>query len=265
MKNPFSRRSVSSAIPDGVTEEWSAGDNAVLVRLAFVPDPRDDSATADRLSAAVVATVAAVQAGEFGHSIPEGARGAGVRIVVDTGTVALGPLANRHVEILQERLGVSIPLSVTTQDPPAVVEVEPADVPAAASPAAPARPAPAVTEPSPGLVAAPYLWDEENLRLRAEIVHLGPADDDAQTAADVRARVERTIAALGAPATQALVPTTAPVGYPVWLTVVVNDDAVGPLTEQLFEDGEAQFEDTRVDFVAMVEPRATVEEMLAGR
>lgn len=277
MKMPFSRRPEPVPIPDGVTERWSEEENSVVVTLPFDASGRDASATADSLSESVVATVNAVQAGEFGHSIPAGATNAGVRIEIHTGVVPLGPLALRRVEILQERLGVSIPLAVTTDEaPPAPEVVEPeaaapdvlpagavsSGVPAAVPLTKAAPPAP---EPAPGLVAAPYVWDDENERLRAEIVYLGEAGADAQTQVDLQRLVELTVAALAAPQTRALVPSDASTEHPIWLTVAVNEDAVGPLTEQLFEVGEDQFDGTRVDFAAVTEPRQTIVEMLAQR
>lgn len=268
MKMPFSRRPAPVPIPEGVTERWSQEDNAVVVTLPFDASGRDASATADLLSESVVATVNAVQAGEFGHSIPAGATNAGVRIEVHTGVVALGPLALRRVEILQERLGVSIPLSVRTDEAPAVPEVVEPEVvePAVTLEKAPsAPPAPAAPEPTVGLVAAPYVWDDENERLRAEIVYLGETGADAQTQVDLQRLVELTVAALASPETRALVPADAPAEHPIWLTVAVNEDAVGPLTEQLFEVGEDQFDGTRVDFAAVPEPRETIVEMLSQR
>lgn len=261
MKMPFSRKPAAAALPPGVTEVWSAEENCVVVHLPFDSSSRDASLVADTLSDAIVAVVRAVQAGEFGHSIPEGTSGAGVRIQVDA-TTPLGPLAQRNVEILQERLGRSIPLSVVEQPLPVVVEEEPA---AASTPTAPAAPVVRGPEPSEGLVPSVFVWDEENERLRTEIVLLGETGADAQTQVDLRRLVELTIASLASPSVRALVPADAPSDYAVWVTVVVNEDAAGPLTEKMFTDGEEQFEDTRVDFVAMTEPRTTVEEMLAGR
>lgn len=261
MKMPFSRKPAAAALPPGVTEVWAPEENSVVVHLPFDSSSRDASLVADTLSDAIVAVVRAVQAGEFGHSIPEGTSGAGVQIQVDA-TTPLGPLAQRNVEILQERLGRSIPLSVVEQPLPVVVEEEPA---AATAPAAPAAPVVRGPEPSEGLVPSVFVWDEENERLRTEIVLLGETGADAQTQVDLRRLVELTIASLASPSVRALVPADAPSDYAVWVTVVVNEDAAGPLTEKMFTDGEEQFEDTRVDFVAMTEPRATVEEMLAGR
>jgi hypothetical protein len=258
MKTPFSRRPRPVPLPSGVAEHWSAEGGCVVVTVPFEVTPRDESATADRLSETIVATVKNVQAGSFGHSIPEGVTDAGVRIHVES-TAPIGALAERQVEILTERLGRSIPLTVVTVDPPEpAVEGLPAPMEAEPPAAAPAGP-----EPRPGLVAAPYVWDVEKGHLRAEVVYLGESGADAQTQVDVRRLVELTIAGLASPTTRALVPADAADTFAVWLTVAVNDDAVGPLTEKLFEDGEDQFEDTRVDFVALTEPRATIEEMLA--
>jgi len=47
------------------------------------------------------------------------------------------------------------------------------------------------------------------------------------------------------------------------LTVAVNEEAAGPKTRARLEQGEDQFEGTRVDFVVILEPRAAIEEMLA--
>ena len=274
MKMPFSRRPVPVPIPDGVTERWSDDENSVVVTLPFDASGRNASVTADQLSESVVATVNAVQAGEFGHSIPAGATNAGVRIEIHTGIVPLGPLALRRVEILQERLGVSIPLEVRTDEAPPepeVVEpevVEPATGSAGAAvttPSVPLTKAPPVPEPTPGLVAAPYVWDDENERLRAEIVYLGATGADAQTQVDLQRLVELTVAALASPETRALVPAGAAAEHPIWLTVAVNEDAVGPLSEELFEVGEDQFDGTRVDFAAVTEPRDTIVEMLSQR
>lgn len=259
MKMPFSRKPSVAALPAGVTEVWAAEENSVVVHLPFDSSSPDASLVADTLSDAIVAVVRSVQEGEFGHSIPEGVSGAGVRIEVDT-TTPLGPLAKRNVEILQERLGRSIPLSVV-EAPLPVVEEEPA----AAAPATPAAPVVRRPEPSEGLAPAVFVWDEENGRLRTEIVLLRETGSDAQTQVDLRRLVELTIASLATPSVRETIPADAPEDHAVWITVVVNEDAAGPLTEKMFTDGEEQFEDTRVDFVAMTEPRETVEEMLAGR
>lgn len=263
MKMPFSRKPAVVALPPGVTEVWAADENSVVVHLPFDSSSRDASLVADTLSDAIVAVVRSVQDGEFGHSIPEGTSGAGVRIQVDA-TTPLGPLAKRNVEILQERLGRSIPLSVVETPLPVVVEEEPAAATAVA-PAVPATPVVRGPEPSEGLVPGVFVWDEENSRLRTEIVLLGETGADAQTQVDLRRLVELTIASLATPTVRETIPADAPDDYAVWLTVVVNEDAAGPLTEKMFTDGEEQFEDTRVDFVAMTEPRETVVEMLAGR
>lgn len=295
---PFSRKVRAAYIPEGVTETWSETENSVVVHIPIDASRPDTSVTADRLSELVIATVGAVQAGLFGHCIPDGASGAGVRIQIDTGTTPLPPLAEHGVEILREHLGQSIPLSVVTEKPAPAAKApkgkrKKAGQPAAAKTAASlAKPdasdaadtsdeddefeeideiaedtTPVIVEPAttPGLEAAAYTWDSENDRLRAEIIYLGAAGADAQTQVDVRTLVELTIAALAAPATRAQVPAEAPAGHPVWLTVVVNEDSVGPLTETMLEDGEDQFEGTRVDFVVMTEPREVVVEMLAGR
>jgi len=263
MKMPFSRKPAVTALPPGVTEVWDAEGNSVVVHLPFDSSSPDASLVADTLSDAIVAVVRSVQAGDFGHSIPEGTSGAGVRIQVDA-TTPLGPLAKRNVEILQERLGRSIPLSVVETPLPVVVEEEPAAA-AAVTPAVPAKPVVRGPEPSEGLVPGVFVWDGENSRLRTEIVVLGETGADAQTQVDLRRLVELTIASLATPAVRELIPADAPEDYAVWITVVVNDDAAGPLTEKMFTDGEEQFEDTRVDFVAMTESRETVVEMLAGR
>lgn len=299
MKMPFSRKQPAASIPEGVTETWSAEENSVVIHVPINAALPDTSLVADQLSERVIATVGAVQAGLFGHCIPDDASGAGVRIQVDTGTTPLPPLAEHGVEILREHLGQSIPLSVVTEKPapaakapkgkrkkPGAAQGGTAATPAssgtpgAATDAAAAEAeddaletdvqpvaAPVVVEPAPtpGLAPAAYTWDPENERLRAEILYLGAPDADAQTQVDVRTLVELTIAALAAPDTRAQIPAAASAGHPVWLTVVVNEDAVGPLTEKMFEDGEDQFEGTRVDFVVMTEPREVVVGMLAER
>lgn len=299
MKMPFSRKQPVASIPEGVTETWSEQENSVVIHVPINAAIPDTSLVADQLSERVIATVGAVQAGLFGHCIPDGATGAGVRIQVDTGTTPLPPLAEHGLEILREHLGQSIPLSVVTAKPApaakapkgkrkkagagqagagASTQSAPADAvaddgeDAADEDETPAVVEPVVVEPAviepavtPGLVPAAYTWDSENERLRAEIVYVGATGADAQTQVDVRTLVELTIAALASPETRAQIPAEAPAGHPVWLTVVVNEDAVGPLTDKMFEDGEDQFEGTRVDFVVMTEPREVVEEMLAGR
>lgn len=295
MKMPFSRKQPAASIPEGVTETWSAEENSVVIHVPINAALPDTSLVADQLSERVIATVGAVQAGLFGHCIPDDATGAGVRIQVETGTTPLPPLAEHGVEILREHLGQSIPLSVVTEKPApaakapkgkrkkagqggaaagaatgsssatadAVTEEAEDETPEAeVKPAAPVVVEPA---PTPGLAPAAYTWDSENERLRAEILYLGAPDADAQTQVDVRTLVELTIAALASPETRAQIPAEAPAGHPVWLTVVVNEDAVGPLTEKMFEDGEDQFEGTRVDFVVMTEPREVVVGMLAAR
>ena len=289
MKMPFSRKARAAYIPEGVTETWSAEENCVVVHVPINASTPDASVIADRISELVIASVGAVQAGLFGHCIPDGAQGAGVRIQVDTGTNPLPPLAEHSVEILREHLGQSIPLSVVTTKPvpaarapkvnkgkrkkagagaggatAATGSTTTGSTPGAGPTAAvsldktdPADPdedevdelddmdddlaeddavvaPPAVVEPPAryGLLPADYVWDAENERLRAEIVYLGGAGADAQTQVDVRTLVELTIAALAAPATRAQIPDDAPASHPVWLTVVVNEDAVGPLTEK---------------------------------
>lgn len=288
--NFFRRKPQAHAVPEGVTETWSPEDKKVIVTIPFDATGRDASETADSLSNSVIATVNAVQAGEFGHSIPEGVSGATVMVQVYTGITPLGELPKQTLEILRERVGKAMEISVLTDPAPEGTEVPAAD--AASAPIIPSVPrvgpngeklglwaslkaaaeeqaaqvqaaqAPAL-EPRADLEPAFFTWDSENTALRADIVLLGQAGADAQTKVDVNHLVEQTMASLTAPSTLELIPegTT---GYGIWLTVAVNEDAAGPLTRKKLEQGEEQFEGTRVDFVVMIEPREEIEKMLAG-
>lgn len=286
--NFFRRKPQVPSLPAGISESWDAQAKQVVVHIPLDATGKDSSVIADTLSDSVIATVQAVQAGEFGHTIPEGVTGATVRVQVDTGTTALGELPNRTLDILRERVGKSMEITVHTEPLPegTIVEEETpnesmipqisrtgpngeklglwASLKAAAEEQAAQVQAqqPALT-PTEGLDPAFFTWDEENNALRAEIVLLAKENADRQTQTDINHLVEQTIASLGAPDTKALIPEGNK-DYGIWLTVAVNDDAVGPLTRKKLEQGEDQFAGTRVDFVVMIEPRAAIEEMLAG-
>ncbi|XBH20543.1 hypothetical protein V5R04_09875 [Jonesiaceae bacterium BS-20] len=286
--NFFRRKPQVSSLPADISESWDAQAKQIVVHIPLDATGKDSSVIADTLSDSVIATVQAVQAGEFGHTIPEGVTGATVRVQVDTGTTALGELPNRTLDILRERVGKSMEITVHTEPLPegTIVEEETpnesmipqiprtgangeklglwASLKAAAEEQAAQVQAqqPALT-PTEGLDPAFFTWDEENNALRAEIVLLAKENADRQTQTDINHLVEQTIASLGAPDTKALIPEGNK-DYGIWLTVAVNDDAVGPLTRKKLEQGEDQFAGTRVDFVVMIEPRAAIEEMLAG-
>lgn len=293
----FSRKNRGPQMPNGVTESWNEADQAVVVSIPF--DARGlPSEVADRLSDDVIATVAAVQNGEFGYSIPDGVTGAKVRVEVNTGATTLSEVPQHTIEILRERLGKSMELSVAT-DPAAVAqaEKEAADeaIRKAATPQMPDLPrydengkklslwqsmklaaeqaadqqnaalaaaAPKI-DPRADLEPAEYYWDEESSKLRADIVLLGEEEADSQTSVDINYLVESTLALLGAPETLALVPAGNN-DYEIELTVAVNDEAVGPITRAKLREGEEQFEGTRVEFVVMYEPREIIEAMING-
>lgn len=294
----FSRKNRGPALPHDVTESWSQSDNAVVVSIPF--DARGlPSEVADRLSDDVIATVGAVQNGEFGYSIPEGVTGAKVRVEVNTGATTLGEVPMHTIEILRDRLGQAMELTVYT-DPAAVekarVEAEEAAAKKAGAPAgmpdlprydengkklslwqsmklaaeqateqqnvAAAAAAPNI-DPRADLEPAEFVWDEERNALCADIVLLGEDEADSQTAVDVNYLVEETLATLGTPEVKALIPE-GNTDYEIRLTVAVNDDAVGPITRQKLREGEDQFEDTRIDFVVLYEPREMIESWLEG-
>lgn len=286
--NFFRRKPQVPSLPAGISESWDAQAKQVVVHIPLDATGKDSSVIADTLSDSVIATVQAVQAGEFGHTIPEGVTGATVRVQVDTGTTALGELPNRTLDILRERVGKSMEITVHTEPLPegTIVDVETPDasmIPqisrtgpngeklglwaslkaAAEEQAAQVQAQQPALTPTEGLDPAFFTWDEENNALRAEIVLLAKENADRQTQTDINHLVEQTIASLGAPDTKALIPEGNK-DYGIWLTVAVNDDAVGPLTRKKLEQGEDQFAGTRVDFVVMIEPRAAIEEMLAG-
>lgn len=293
----FSRKKRGPEMPEGVTESWNDDEKAVVVSIPF--DARGlPTEVADRLSDDVIGTVGAVQAGEFGYSIPEGVTGAKVRVEINTGATPLGEVPLKTVEILRERLGKSMDLTVTT-DPAAIAKAEADAAEAAAKKAAaPGMPdlprydengkklslwqsmklaaeqaaeqqtaaiaaAAPMIEPRADLEPAEYYWDDAEGILRADIVLLGEEDADSQTAVDVNYLVEATLANLGLPETQSLVPE-GNTDYEIGLTVAVNDDAVGPITRGKLREGEEQFEGTRVDFVVMFEPREIIEAMIDG-
>lgn len=278
----FFRRKTTAQVPENVTESWSPQDNAVVLTVPFNGADREAVTAADRLTNTIVQTVNAVQAGHVGDSIPEGTTDAQVKIVVDCGTTSITPLGQQAVDILRERLGKSMPLEVLSAPAPQVDEaaVSLPEIPrtgpdgkklglwdslkAAAEHQAQAQAAASGTTSAPraDLVAPHFTWDTENSALRADIVILGEAGADAQTRTDVAYLVEQTLASLGTPDVQALVPEGT-ANHEIWLTVAVNDDAAGTLTRRKLDEGEKQFENTRVDFVVMIEPREEIEKMLA--
>ena len=285
-------------VPEGVTESWSEQDQAVVVSIPFNAGKGLPSEIADKLSEQVIATIGAVQRGDhFGHSIPEGVTGAKVKIEVNTGATVLGEIPLSTLDILRERLGKSMEITVVTD--PAAVEAarvakeEGAGKPAGAMPelpkygpngeklsiwqamklaaeqqaqgagaTAPAAPATPKIAPREDLEPAVFTWNEADSALRADIVLLGADDSDDQTDADLAYLVSSTLASLSAPETLAVVPTGVD-SYEIQLTVAVNEEAAGPKTRARLEQGEDQFEGTRVDFVVILEPRAAIEEMLA--
>ncbi len=293
----FSRKRRGPALPEGVTEAWSEKDAAVVVSIPF--DARGiPGEVADRLSDDVIATISAIQNGEFGYSIPEGFTGARVRVEVNTGATPLTEVPLHTIEILRERLGQSMELEVVT-DPEAIArakaEAEAAAAQKAAAPgmrdlprydengkklslwesmklaaeqaadaqtAAVAAAAPKI-EPRADLEPAQFVWSDEDNALRADIVLLGEEHADSQTAVDINYLVESTLATLGTEEVTSQIPS-GNTDYEIWLTVAVNDDAVGPLTRGKLREGEEQFEGTRVDFVVMYETREMIEDMLAG-
>lgn len=291
------RKKKTAEVPQGTTEYWSQDDQAVVVSIPFDASNGLPSEVADRLSNDVIATVGAVQRGEFGHSIPAGVTGAKVKIEVNTGATVLGEVPLHTIEILRESLGKSMEISVET-DPEAVeaARVAKEEKSSSGSTAMPELPkygpngeklsiwqamklaaeqqaaaqqegvaAPAQTEklaPRADLEPAVFTWNETDGALRADIVILGEDGADAQTEADVAHLVSATLGSLSAPATLAVVPEGAGT-YDIQLTVAVNEEAAGTRTRARLEQGEDQFEGTRVDFVVMIEPRSAIEEMLA--
>jgi hypothetical protein len=289
----FSRKNRGPKLPDGVTESWSDSDKAVVVSIPF--DARGlPSEVADRLSDDVIATVGAVQNGEFGYCIPEGVSGAKVRVEVNTGATALGEVPTHTIEILRERLGQAMELTVAT-DAAAVAKAKADAEEAAAKAASPAgmpelprydengkklslwqsmklaaeqqtaataSAAPEI-DPRADLEPAEWIWVEESNALRADIVLLGEEHADSQTSVDISYLIESTLTNIGTPEVRGLIPE-GNTDYEIWLTIAVNDDAVGPITRQKLHDGEDQFENTRVDFVVMYESREMIEDMLAG-
>jgi|GEM_PF-2959897 len=119
----FSKKPRGPVVPEGVTERWSQEDQAVIVTLPFDQGRALPSEVADRLSNELIATINAVQGGEFGHSIPEDVTSAKVSIEVNTGAKVLGEIPMHTVEILRERLGKSMDISVVT-DPDAIAAAE---------------------------------------------------------------------------------------------------------------------------------------------
>lgn len=286
--NFFRRKPAGPLLPEEVFETWSAENKQVLVTIPFDATDRDASATSDKLSDAVIATVNAIQNGEFGHCIPEGTTGATVAVQVHTGITPLGPMPTRTLDILREQVGKAMEITVQT-DPAPEGLIKEDDGPSApfvpqiprtgangeklglwaSLKAAADQQSVQVQEnltplaPRTDLAPAFFSWDEENDALRADVVLLAEADSDRQTQADVNFLVEKTIASLAAPSTLELIPE-GNTQYGIWLTVAVNEDAAGPLTRKKLEQGEDQFDGTRIDFVVMIEPREVIEEMLAG-
>lgn len=290
----FRRKPQAPVLPQGVTEAWSTDEKKVIVTIPFDASGRDASETADALSNSVIATVNAIQAGEFGHSIPEGVTGASVMVQVHTGTDKLGDIPTKTLDILRERVGKAMEIVVVTDPAPEITDADESPAAAFTAPDIPrtgpngeklglwaslkaaaeeqarasqatqgVHPA-AVIEPRADLDPAYFAWDEENNALRADVVLLAESDTDAQTEADINFLVTQTISSLTAPETLALIPE-GNTDYGIWLTVALNDDAAGPLTRKKLEQGEDQFADTRVDFVVMIEPREQIEEMITGQ
>lgn len=188
--------------------------------------------TADELTQRIIATVNAVQAGEFGQSIPDGVQGATVTLVVDCGDTAITPLATQAIEVLRERLGKSMPIMVQSNpdaartgahgDTSAAVSLPTVprtgpdgkklglwdSLKAAAEEQARAQSAAAGSPRAPRdtLTLPTYTWNDNATELQADIIVLGDAGDDEQTRTDVSYLVEQSLAALATPEVTSPVP-----------------------------------------------------------
>ncbi len=283
----FFRRKPATHAPADVTERWSEQDTSVHLHIPFNGADREPAKTADELTQRIIATVNAVQAGEFGQSIPDGVQGATVTLVVDCGDTAITPLATQAIEVLRERLGKSMPIMVqsnpdaartgahgdtsTAVSLPTVPRTGPDgkklglwdSLKAAAEEQARAQSAAAGSPRAPRdtLTLPTYTWNDNTTELQADIIVLGDAGDDEQTRTDVSYLVEQSLAALATPEVTSLVPAGTE-GYGIRLTVTVNDDAAGDRTRQKLDEGKNQFANTRVIFDVTIASREDVKALL---
>ncbi|WP_100349964.1 hypothetical protein [Luteimicrobium subarcticum] len=219
MKNPFARREAATElppVPDDVTETWRASTNEVVLRASLDEAADEDRETAEALSDLVLGVVRGVQEGAFGHSMPEGASGASVRLEVALCDDDFGPYTRHEAEDLTGRLQGVAPLGV-------------------------------VTYPRGG--AAP-VWDDEAGILRVDLVaHVG--SDDESTRAEVRGLVQATLRAVTTDKVKGIVPAAAGTSYPVRVALHLGHEpgaAVGPLTEQTLNAMSDQLAGSRVTF-----------------
>ena len=226
MKNPFARREAAPTelppVPDDVTETWRASANEVVLRATLQAVPDDDRETAEALGTLVLGVVRGVREGEFGHSMPQGAKGAAVRLEVAVCEDDYGPYTRHEAEDLVGRLQGVAPLTV-------------------------------LSYPRGG--AAP-VWDDAASVLRVDLGTEAGSDDES-TRAELRALVQATLTSVTTDRVRGIVPEAAGTSYPVRIHLDVHGtagDGFGERSATLLDDMVARLAGTRVQLEVTREP-----------
>ncbi|GMA25335.1 hypothetical protein GCM10025864_30940 [Luteimicrobium album] len=226
MKNPFGRREAAPAelppVPDDVTETWRGSTNEVVLRTSLQAVPDDDRETAEALGTLVLGVVRGVREGEFGHSMPQGAKGASVRLEVAVCEDDYGPYTRHEAEDLVGRLAGVAPLAV-------------------------------VAYPRGG--SAP-VWDDGAGLLRVDLA-TEAGSDDASTRGELRALVQATLTSVTTDKVKGIVPEAAGASYSVRIHLTVRGtggDGFGERSAALLDDMVARLAGTRVQLEVTREP-----------
>jgi len=237
MRNLFGRRPSAATLPAGATESWDEAAGAVVIHVPVPTERPEDHESADRLTAAIVQTVDAINAGNVGHDvIPEDASAPTVRVVLEPTHRDLGPLEVRTVEIFAERLGVAIPLEhVPGANPPS--EDDEAEV---------VEEAPVVEVDDDGtsvqIPTVAFTWDDDRAALTADVDVPFTSSDGASRRA-LAATMEAVFTALREASSRDLAPEGSEVAYLVTVSFA-RGAVVGSTTSALADQVDAQLEGT---------------------
>jgi len=237
MRNVFGRRPAASSLPDDASQSWDAATGALVVHLPVRTERPEDHESTDRLTAAIVSTVDAINAGDIDHDvIPADAVSPTVRIVLEPSHRDLGPLELRTVEIFAERLGVAIPLTYVPGANPPGEDDEADDV------ASVELPEPDDDGTSVEVPPVAFGWDDERAALTADLDVPVTSSDGASRRA-LSAVMDRVFAALRDAPARDLVPEGVPATYLVTVSFAPGA-VVGPTTVALADQIDAQLEGT---------------------
>ncbi len=227
MKRLFSRRPATAALPELASESWDSEGHVVIVHLVHDTLRPEDHESADRLTTGIVAVVTAIQAGVVAESIPEGTQNAGVRLQIEPSDRHLGPLEERTVEIFSERLGTSIPITVTDGANPPDVEDDPEEDPKIADPV--------------------FSWDPSEAAL-STTVKLPLTSPQTRTARVARAALDAALTGIAKPGNRDLIPgdLAGSARYSVSIVIHPRSD-LGPATAAIIDRATERLSGTRVD------------------